>query len=238
MAIWREALTLGVKEFYFTGGEPFLHPEIISVLKEALECGTTTVLSNGTLITEEISQTLAQVSRISKYKLEFRVSLESFIEEENDQIRGKGAFKRAIKGIQSLVNAGFSPIITIADWSKYGKFAKEMAEGFKLLEHSLNVPQLRLKKLPLVLLGRCAELIRPYQKDERVTDQCLENYSLDNLQCATSRMVTSKGVFVCPILIADSKAWMGWTLKRIPETIYDGIICLLYLQDFWINMQK
>ena len=209
-----EALILGVKEFYFTGGEPFLHPEIISVLKEALECGTTTVLSNGTLITEEISQTLAQVSRISKYKLEFRVSLESFIEEENDQIRGKGAFKRAIKGIQSLVNAGFSPIITIADWSKYGKFAKEMAEGFKLLEHSLNVPQLRLKKLPLVLLGRCAELIRPYHKSERVTEKCFDNYPIDNLQCATSRIVTSKGVFVCPILIADSKALMGWTLKE------------------------
>ena len=209
-----EALTLGVKEFYFTGGEPFLHPEIATVLKEALKYGPTTVLSNGTLITEGLSQTLARVSRISKHTLEFRLSLESYVEKENDQIRGKGAFKRAIKGIQSLVNAGFSPIITIADWSKYGRLTKEMDNGFASLAHALNMPQLRLKKLPLVLLGRCAELIRPYQESERVTEKCFDNYPIDNLQCATSRIVTSKGVFVCPILITDSKAWMGWTLKE------------------------
>ena len=28
----REAATLGVKEIYFTGGEPFLHPEILPLL--------------------------------------------------------------------------------------------------------------------------------------------------------------------------------------------------------------
>ena len=207
-----EALTRGVKEFYFTGGEPFLHPEIAGILQEALKYGPTTVLSNGTLITEGLSQTLAQVSRISKHKLEFRVSLESFIEEENDQIRGMGSFNRAIRGIRSLVHAGFNPIITVADWSKYGKFTKEMAEGFQSLERSLNIPQLRLKKLPLVLLGRCAEFVRPYDESERVTGKCFDNYPMDNLQCATSRIVTSKGVFVCPILIAAPRAWMGWTL--------------------------
>lgn len=205
---------LGVKEFYFTGGEPFLHPHIVDILQESLKYGQTTVLSNGTLITEDISQTLAQVSRTSKHKLAFRVSLESFIEEENDQIRGEGAFKMAIRGIQSLTHAGFNPIITVADWSKYGKFTKETAEGFQLLERSLNIPQLRLKKLPLVLLGRCAEFVRPYDEGERVTDQCFDNYPMDNLQCTTSRIVTSKGVFVCPILIDDPKAWMGRTLQE------------------------
>ena len=208
----KEAATLGVKEFYFTGGEPFLHPQIVDILQEALKYGPTTVLSNGTLITEGLSQTLAQVSRISIHKLEFRVSLESFIEEENDQIRGMGSFKRAIRGIQSLVHAGSNPIITVADWSKYGKFTKETTEGFQSVERSLNIPQLKLKKLPLVLLGRCAEFVRPYDESERVTEKCFDNYSMDKLQCATSRIVTSKGVFVCPILIAAPKAWMGWTL--------------------------
>lgn len=198
-----------------------MHPEIADILQEALKYGQTTVLSNGTLITEGLSQTLAQVSRISKHKLEFRVSLESFIEEENDQIRGMGSFKRAIGGIQSLVHAGFNPIITVADWSKYGKFTKEMAKGFQSLERSLDIPQLRLKKLPLVLLGRCAEFVRPYDESERVTEQCFDNYLMDNLQCTTSRIVTSKGVFVCPILIAAPKAWMSWTLGEslVPYTM-------------------
>ncbi|MCR4292022.1 MAG: hypothetical protein NUV76_03995 [Candidatus Kuenenia sp.] len=67
------------------------------------------------MITQEISQTLSGISHAPGNKLEFRVSLESYKEEENDQIRGNGSFKKAIGGIQSLVNAGFNPIITITD---------------------------------------------------------------------------------------------------------------------------
>ncbi len=209
-----EALTLGVKEFYFTGGEPFLHPDIASIVKETLKFGPVTILSNATLITQEVAQTLSGISHASENKLELRVSLESDKEEENDQIRGNGSFKKAIRGIQSLVNAGFNPILTIAGWPQYGKFTQETAEGFASLGNSLNIPELRIKKLPLVLLGRCAELIRPYYESERVTEACLDNYSTDNLQCTTSRIVTSKGVFVCPILIDDPKAWLGLTLQE------------------------
>lgn len=210
----KEASALGIKEFYFTGGEPFLHNEIVDILKDALNYGPATVLSNGTLITQELTQTLAHISRESRYRLEFRISLESSREDENDQIRGKGSFKKAVSGIRSLVNAGFNPIITVADWPKYERFSKDMDEGFEALAHSLNIPELRLKKIPMILLGRCAEFIRPYHEEERVTDKCFDNFPMDNLQCATSRIVTSEGVFICPILINDPKAWMGWSLKE------------------------
>jgi len=210
----KEASTLGVKEFYFTGGEPFLHPQIADIIRETLNYGPATILSNGTLITDKGAQTFSQISRNSKHKLEFRISLESPIEAENDQIRGNGSFQRAIKGIRALLHAGFNPIITTADWSKYEKFAQETDAGFRSLAGSLGAPQLRLKKLPLVLLGRSAELIRPYDDSERVTGKCFDNFDINNLQCATSRIVTSKGVFVCPILINDTKALMGWTLKE------------------------
>lgn len=210
----KEASTLGVKEFYFTGGEPFLHPEIADILKDALNNGPTTVLSNGTLVTQELAQILSRISHASRHMLEFRISLESSKEEENDQIRGKGSFKKAVRGIQSLVNAGFNPIITVANWSKYGMFTKDMDEGFETLVHSLNITELRLKKLPIILLGRCSELIRPYHEDERITEKCFDNFPIDNLQCAASRIVTSEGVFVCPILVNDPKAWMGWSLKE------------------------
>ncbi len=211
----KEAPALGVREFYFTGGEPFLHPEIVDILKDALNYGPTTVLSNGTLLTEEIVQTLIRISRASGHKLEFRISLESYKEEENDRIRGKNSFKRAIMGIQFLVNAGFNPIITTVDWSKYGRCTKEdMDEGFEVLAHSLNIPELKLKKLPMILLGRCAELVRSYHEDERITEKCFDNFPMDNLQCTTSRIVTSEGVFVCPILVNDPRAWMGRGLKE------------------------
>ena len=46
-----EAALLGVREFYFTGGEPFFHPEILEILADALPHGACTVLTNGTPFT-------------------------------------------------------------------------------------------------------------------------------------------------------------------------------------------
>ncbi|MGH7556462.1 MAG: radical SAM protein, partial [Gemmatimonadota bacterium] len=36
-----ESLELGVREYYFTGGEPFLHPDIVEILERALARGPT-----------------------------------------------------------------------------------------------------------------------------------------------------------------------------------------------------
>ena len=46
-----DAERLGVKEIYFTGGEPFLHQEILPLLALSLSVAPTTVLTNGTVIT-------------------------------------------------------------------------------------------------------------------------------------------------------------------------------------------
>src|SRR5438445_757378 len=58
----REAEALGVKEIYFTGGEPFLHREILPLLERALEAAPTTVLTNGTLIGPEQADALAALA--------------------------------------------------------------------------------------------------------------------------------------------------------------------------------
>ena len=48
-----EGEALGVKEYYFTGGEPFLNREIFEILEEALALGPVSVLTNGLLIRPE-----------------------------------------------------------------------------------------------------------------------------------------------------------------------------------------
>ena len=47
-----EALVLGVKEIYLTGGEPFLNAELEPILEDTLEHAPVTVLTNGTLFTD------------------------------------------------------------------------------------------------------------------------------------------------------------------------------------------
>src|SRR5262245_17075314 len=71
-----EALPLGVKEFYFTGGEPFLHPEMLAILADTLTHGPCTVLTNGTLFTARGNEELARLSAASRYALEIRISLD------------------------------------------------------------------------------------------------------------------------------------------------------------------
>ncbi|HSF42311.1 MAG TPA: radical SAM protein, partial [Thermoanaerobaculia bacterium] len=41
-----EAAELGVREYYFTGGEPFLNPEMEAILEETLRVGPANVLTN------------------------------------------------------------------------------------------------------------------------------------------------------------------------------------------------
>ena len=94
-----ESAALGVKEYYFTGGEPFLHPEIVPILRSALAYGPVTVLTNGTVMTPKIVEELAQAAQSSLYSLEFRVSIDHFEEAQNDAIRGDGSFRLALRGV-------------------------------------------------------------------------------------------------------------------------------------------
>ena len=69
-------MELGVKEYYFTGGEPFMHREMIEILDDALGLGPATVLTNATLFTNRRVDALAKVAAGSPYSLEIRVSID------------------------------------------------------------------------------------------------------------------------------------------------------------------
>src|SRR5436190_14946453 len=47
------ARSLGVRDYYFTGGEPMMHPEFWSLCEETLAQGALTVLTNGILIDDD-----------------------------------------------------------------------------------------------------------------------------------------------------------------------------------------
>src|SRR3990167_11048756 len=72
----RESEALGVKDIYFTGGEPFLHREILPLLGFALAAAPTTVLTNGAAISEATVAALASLARDAPSSLEIRVRSE------------------------------------------------------------------------------------------------------------------------------------------------------------------
>src|SRR5262245_49146102 len=83
-----ESVALGVKEYYFTGGEPFLHRDMTAILELTLRYGPATVLTNGTVFRDEWLARLCAAEDASPYSLEFRVSMDGYTAGDNDAVRG------------------------------------------------------------------------------------------------------------------------------------------------------
>lgn len=205
------SVELGVKEYYFTGGEPFMNRELLAILADTLALGPATVLTNATLLPEATVARLADLTALSTYSLEIRVSLDGVTEEANDRIRGSGSFRRAMSGVERLVQAGFLPIITaMRTWPEE---AEDRVLGeFRCLMGSLGYARVRLKVLPPLRIGAEAERTRGYVPDERVTHEMMQGFDIDQLLCTRARLVSAQGVHACPILLDAPGARLGRTL--------------------------
>ena len=207
-----EAAQVGVRDVVFTGGEPFLHPDMAEIAGDTLRRFPATILTNGTLLTDRIVERLASAARGSIYSLEVRISLDAPSGEANDRIRGKGSFERALAGVARLERAGFLPIVTAV------AFREEMdpaaLEAFERLLHSRGIRKPRVKFLPVFRIGREEERSGGYEEDDRVTAEMLEILGTEQLLCSTARVATSRGIWVCPILVNEPGGWMGDTLEE------------------------
>ncbi len=208
----------GVKEYYFTGGEPFLNKEMPRILEETLKYGPATVLTNGTVFTRRSVERLADIARASRFSLEFRVSIDGYNAEMNDPIRGSGTFDDALRGVRLLVDAGFLPIITMTQtWPERETGA--VFDRFARVLRQHGYPRPRIKILPTIHLGMEETRTRPYHAHARVTSELLEDFDLDQLLCHHSRIVTDRGVAVCPILVEKPDAHLGKTLDEAARPI-------------------
>ena len=206
-----EAVRLGVKEYYFTGGEPFLNPEMEAILTATLQVEPASVLTNGLLLDPERCRRLAAMAEGADYSLDLRVSLDGTTAEANDAIRGAGTFARALDGVRNLAAAGINLILTTTE--VYGENATDGGkERFFALLRSLGIDQLRLKVLPVFHLGAEAERGGAYESWQRLAIGDAPEGGWDHLQCSSCRMVTGHGVWVCPILVNEPAGKMGETL--------------------------
>ena len=208
-----ESDKLGVKDYYITGGEVFINPEIFKILETILSYGPLDVLTNGTQITPDKAKRLRAIQNTSKNPLRFRISMEHFEESKNDQIRGKNSYSKAKEGIVNLAEVGFSPILSVTRTWEEKRDSEVETQFIKFLRIN-GVSQPQIKIIPGFLLGKLAQNKRNYTKKEFVTDKCFENFDITQLQCASSRMATGSGVYVCPILVDNPVAKMGNTISE------------------------
>lgn len=207
-----EALALGAREFYFTGGEPFLHPELLAIVEDTLALAPCTVLTNGTLFTGRRLEELARLGAASRYSLELRVSFDGEDATAHDAVRGAGTFARAMEGLVRCSEAGLLPIATVTQLGDEDPLA--FRERWIARLRVAGVARPRLKVLPLFRLGREPARSRGYGDAESLAGLAPESFDVTRLQCGTSRAVTSRGVFVCPLLVDEEGARMGANLAE------------------------
>lgn len=103
-AEWEKILScihaFGHKSILITGGEPFIHPDIIKILEHSIGLGLeTSILSNGYKIAAFVEKYPALFSKLKVAQ----ISLDSMDEEVHNSRRGySGAFKDAVAAINAL----------------------------------------------------------------------------------------------------------------------------------------
>jgi len=201
-----EAEALGVKEIYFTGGEPFLHREMVPILEDSLAVAPTTALTNGTLVTERLATELGRIAAASRYSLEIRISLDHPDPERNDRVRGAGSHARAVRAALRLQEVGLLPIITATEYL-FGPGSPgegPIYDRFRDLLRDAGIERPRVKVLPVFHLGKL-----PEEDTGPLTEDMLRGVDPATLQCSEGRVVTARGVYACPILVGKEEAFLA-----------------------------
>lgn len=107
-----EAILLGCRLFYFTGGEPTLHPNFRELCERILAVGDAhvVVLTNATTAGAVVNKAADWPTD----RVHFQVSVDGE-EAAHDALRGPGAYQRMTRDVQRLRDAGFAvtPAMTV-----------------------------------------------------------------------------------------------------------------------------
>ncbi|MBT3234403.1 MAG: radical SAM protein [Bdellovibrionales bacterium] len=214
-----------VDQVGITGGEPFLNPAIISIIKLVLSRGLSLlILSNGAAPLKRALPRLLPLWDQYGSKLVVRISLDHYTAQLHDRQRGTGSFDQAIATIVQL--AQHNCHFTIATRSQSGESPAAIQYHFKqmLADYAITFDPFVSDNLTIF----------PEMDSSAVDD--LPEISTDcwnkierkpaELMCASSRMVIKRRgeqqpvVTACTLLPYQSQFELGSTLKEGVRPVY------------------
>lgn len=123
-----------LREVGFTGGEPFMNPEIIDMTRLALTSGhDVLILTNAMrpMMRPQMRKGLAELAREFGPRLTLRVSLDHWSAAAHDRERVPGSFDRALDGMRWLRDAGLRT--TVAGRTIWNETETETRAGYARL---------------------------------------------------------------------------------------------------------
>jgi hypothetical protein len=212
-----EALTLGTREIGFTGGEPFMNPDMIGMMDAALTRGfEVLVLTNAMRPMQRFEDRLLTLHSANDARLTMRVSLDHYSQALHEAERGAGSWNKAIAGCKWLSDHGFR--LAIAGRRLVGESEGEARAGYARLFTAQDLKVEATDPAALVLFpGMDAAADVP-----EITEACWDivGVSPASIMCASSRMVVKRKAASRPVVVActlipyDDEFTMGDTLTE------------------------
>ncbi len=188
-----------LKYIQLTGAEPMLHPDFNQILRLCLKYSSVIIHTNAYSINDKKARFLRKVEEENNLGNEiiFMISIDHYLEKENDTFRARGSYRKSIHAIQSLAKYEFNPILFIVNHNNEPEI--ELKEKFKELCSSLDfeTTDINFKIVPLL------------KKEEFTNYDTNLNYQKLNLDCIKSRTLTVNGIFSCPLLTSDNRGICG-----------------------------
>ncbi|WP_120077459.1 radical SAM protein [Aurantiacibacter odishensis] len=212
----------GVREIGFTGGEPFMNPEIIAMIEQALSRGhEVLVLSNAMKPMRRHEAELLRLRETYGDKLTIRVSIDHHTKAVHEAERGPSSWAPMLEGMRWLSANGFS--LAAAGRSLAGETQEQARNAYRLLFEAEGIAIDTFDPARLVLF--------PEMDDEadiaEITTACWDilGKSPDDVMCATQRMVVHrKGepaprVVACTLLPYDPGFDLGNTVAEADREV-------------------
>lgn len=194
-----ESNEMGTQEIGFTGGEPFMNPDLITMMQNALTRGyRVLVLTNAMKPMMKVASPLRDIGAKFGDQLTVRVSLDHYTKEGHEQERGDRSWEPTLDGIRWLSENGFR--INIAGRTFIDETEEDCRNGFKTLFHRLGLKLDSNNPVDLVLFPEMdASLDVP-----EITNECwgILNVDPNSVMCATSRMVVKRKGASNPTVVA------------------------------------
>jgi hypothetical protein len=194
-----EGLALGTQEIGFTGGEPFMNPDMLGMVDAALTHGfEVLVLTNAMRPMRRFEDRLLALHAEKGARLTMRVSLDHYSQALHEAERGPNSWDKAIDGCRWLSDHGFR--LAIAGRRLADESEEEARAGYARLfaAHGLKVEAADPARLVMF-----PEMDATADVPE-ISDACWDivGVSPASIMCASSRMVIKRKDAARPVVAA------------------------------------
>lgn len=191
---------------YLTGAEPMTHPDFNSILRLCLKRTNVCICTNASFINEKKARFLKKVEDESTNEIVFKLSIDHYNEVKNDDIRGRGAYRQTLNAVKSLMKYNFNPVLSITNY--YNEDKKTIIDEFNKICSKIGFETTDFN-------FQINEYYNQYKQSPEHFDP-----KEGDFDCKTGRILTDRGVYVCPFLANDHRGRMGNDFKDYSKKMY------------------